>query len=66
MADFFEQRVTDPPMQGSPGMAHLILAIAIEMALKRGMGDLAAGRPRLTSWMRPISDLPSMRRTAPP
>jgi glutathione S-transferase len=66
IADFFEERVTDPPMQGAPGMAHLIVAIAIEMALKRGMGDLAAGRPRLTSWMRPISDLPSMRRTAPP
>jgi len=66
MADFFEQRVTDPPLQGSPGMAHFILAIAVEMARKRGLGDLSAGRPRLASWMRPISDLPSMRKTAPP
>jgi glutathione S-transferase len=66
VADFFEQRVGDPPLQDPPGMAHLILAIAIEMARKRGMGDLAAGRPRLTSWIGPISDLPSMRKTAPP
>jgi glutathione S-transferase len=66
VADFFEERVTDPPMQASPGMAHLILAVAVEMARKRGLADLAAGRPRLASFMRSISDLPSMRRTAPP
>ena len=66
MADFFEERVTDPLMQGSPGMAHLILAVAVEMARKRGLGDLTAARLRLASWTRSISDLPSMRRTAPP
>jgi glutathione S-transferase len=65
MADFFEERVTDPLMQGSPGMAHLVLAVAVEMARKRGLGDLTAGRPQLARWMRPISDLPSMQRTAP-
>jgi glutathione S-transferase len=66
MADFFEEHLTDPPMQGSPGMAHLILAVAVETARKRGLGDLTAGRPRLGGWMRAISDLPSMQRTAPP
>jgi glutathione S-transferase len=66
MADFFEDRVTDPLMQGSPCMAHLILAVAVEMARKRGLGDLTAGRPRLASWMRSISDLPSMQRTVAP
>lgn len=66
MADVFEDRVTDPPMQGPPGMAHLILAVAVEMARKRGLGDLSAGRPRLTSWMRSMSDRPAMQRTAPP
>jgi glutathione S-transferase len=66
MADFFEDRVTDPLMQGSPCMAHLILAVAVEMTRKRGLGDLTAGRPRLASWMRSISDLPSMQRTVPP
>jgi glutathione S-transferase len=66
MADFFEDRATDPLMQGPPGMAHLILAVAVEMARKRGLGDLTAGRRRLAGWMRPISELPSMQRTVPP
>jgi glutathione S-transferase len=66
MADFFEHRATDPLMQGPPSMAHLILAVAIEMAHKRGLGDLTAGRRRLATWMRSISELPSMRRTVPP
>jgi glutathione S-transferase len=66
MADFFEDRVTEPLLQGSPGMAHLILAVAVEMARKRGLGDLTAGRPRLAAWMRPMSALASMQKTAPP
>jgi glutathione S-transferase len=64
MADFFEDRVTDPLMQG--GMVHLILAVAVEMASKRGLGDLTSGRRRLASWMHAISDLPSMKKTVPP
>jgi glutathione S-transferase len=64
MADFFEDRITDPLMQG--GMARLILAIAVEMARNRGLGDLTAGRRQLASWMRSISDLPSMKKTVPP
>jgi hypothetical protein len=66
MADFFENRLTDSLWQGSPAMAHLILAVAVEMARKRGLGDLTAGRQRLASWMGSISNLPSMPRTAPP
>jgi glutathione S-transferase len=66
MADFFEERVTDPLLQGAPGMAHLILAVAVEMARKRGLGDLTAGRPRLASWTRTMSALPAMQKTAPP
>jgi glutathione S-transferase len=66
MADIFEGYVADPLMQGAPGMAHLILAVAIEMARKRGLGDLSNGRPHLARWMLSMSDLPSMRRTAPP
>jgi glutathione S-transferase len=66
MADFFEDRATDPLLQGPPGMAHLILAVAVEMARNRGLGDLTAGRPQLAGWMRSISDRPSLRRTVPP
>ena len=63
MADFFEASVADPPLQGALAMAHLMLAVAVEMARKRGLGDLTDGRPRLAAWMRPIADLPSMRKT---
>lgn len=65
MADFFEQRIADPLMQGSPTMAHLMLAVAVETARRRGLGDLTADRRRLASWMRSVSALPSMQRTAP-
>jgi glutathione S-transferase len=64
MADIFEDRVTDPPMQGVPCMARLILAVALDMA-KRGFGDLTNGRPQLATWMRSISSRPSMQRTVP-
>jgi glutathione S-transferase len=66
MADVFESRVGDPFLQGTPSMAHLILAVALDVAHKRGLGDLTDGRPRLSAWMRSISPLPSMQRTAPP
>jgi glutathione S-transferase len=66
MADFFEDRVADPLMQGAPGMAHLILAVAVETARKRGLGDVTDGRPQLAAWMRSIAGLPSMQRTASP
>src|ERR1051326_2219817 len=65
MADFFEGRVTDPPLQGAPGTAHLTLAHAVQMARKRGLGDLTESRPRLASWMRAMSALPAMQETAP-
>ncbi len=66
MADVFEDRVTDPLMQGAPCMAHLILAVALDMAHKRGCGDLTNGRPQLATRMRSISNLPSIQKTALP
>ena len=66
MASFFEERVPDPPMQGTPRMAHLILAVSVDIARKRGLGDLTAGRPQLATWVSRISDLPGMRATALP
>jgi glutathione S-transferase len=47
-------------------MAHLILAVALEVARKRGFNDLTNGRPQLATWLRRISDLPSMQATALP
>ena len=66
MADVFEARVSDPLMHEPPRMAHLILAVSLDLARKRGMGDLTDGRPQLASWMRRIADLPGMRATALP
>jgi glutathione S-transferase len=66
MADVFEGRVTDPLMQSPPTMAHLILAVALDAAAKRGFGDLTTGRPHLAAWMRGMSELASMQKTRPP
>jgi glutathione S-transferase len=65
MADVFEDRIADPLMQGPLNIAHLILAVALDVAAKRGFGDLAIGRPQLAAWMRSISELPCMQRTVP-
>ena len=66
MADFFEARTADPLLQGAPGMAHLILAVALDAARKRGPGDLTNGRPQFATWHRRLSERPSLRATAPP
>jgi len=64
MADFFEGRVAESLMQGAPSMANLTLAVALDIARSRGLGDLTNGRPQLATWMRRISDLPAVRATA--
>ena len=66
MAEFFEGHLADPLMQGASRMAHFILAVALDRARYCGLDDLISGRPQLARWMRSMSDLPSMRRTAPP
>jgi glutathione S-transferase len=66
MADLFEGRVSEPLMQGAPTMAHLTLAVSLDIARKRGLSDLTNDRPQLATWMRRISGLPAMRATAIP
>jgi glutathione S-transferase len=66
MADLFEARVSEPLLQGPPRMPHLILAVTLDVAHKRGPGSLTEGRPQLAAWMRRMSDRPSMRATMPP
>ena len=66
MADVFEGRMADQLMQRAPNMARLILAVALDVAHRRGFGDLTTGRPQLATWMRSMSELSSMQRTAPP
>ena len=45
-------------------MAQLVLAVALDTARMRGLGDLTDGRPQLAAWLARISALPSMRATA--
>jgi glutathione S-transferase len=64
MADYFEAEVAHPVMQGAPNMAQLVLAIAIDFARTRGLGDLTTGRPKLAAWHARVSALPSIQATA--
>jgi glutathione S-transferase len=66
MADVFEGYMADPLMRGAPRMAHFILAVALERARYCGLDGLTGARPQLAKWMRSMSGLRSMRRTAPP
>jgi glutathione S-transferase len=64
MADHFEARASEPPMQGALSMAHLILAVALDAARVRGPSDLTHERPQLASWMACMRARPSMQATA--
>ena len=64
MADFFEERVSDPHMQGSPGMADACHRRRDGPQARTGRSRRRPAAPEKLD--RPISDLPSMRRTAPP
>jgi len=66
LADVFEQGVSDPGFGRAPKMAHFILAAALDVARKRGPGDLTRGRPRLAAWHADICELSSLRATALP
>ena len=64
IADTFEAEVAHPVLQGPANMAQLVLAVALDTARTRKMGDLTDGRPQLAAWLARMSDLPSMRATA--
>jgi glutathione S-transferase len=66
MADQFEGEVRSALLQGPATMAHLVLAVALETARLRGLGDLTQGRPNIASWLARVSALPSLGATAPP
>ena len=66
LADVFEAEVKRPLLQRQASMAHLLLAVSLEVARARGLGDLTDTRPALAAWLRPISEMSSLRATAPP
>src|ERR1041384_2461416 len=63
-AEVFETKMSDPVMREPLTMAHLILAVAMDEARRRGSADLTIGRLQLAAWMRRMSELPAMRATA--
>lgn len=63
LADAFEARFPDPLLEGEPGMPHLILAVALDFARKRGLGDLTSGRPQLSAWAHRMARLPALQAT---
>ena len=66
MADLFEAEATSRMLQGPLNMGQLVLAVALETARLRGLGDLTQGRPQLAVWLAHVSRLTSIRATAPP
>jgi glutathione S-transferase len=64
LADVFEAEVKRQLLQEEPRMAHLLLAVSLEVARARGLGDLTNTRPALSAWLRPISAMSSLRATA--
>jgi glutathione S-transferase len=66
LADHFESEVARPELQNLTRMAPWVLAVALETARLRHLGDLTEGRPRLAAWLPPVSQRPSMLETLPP
>ena len=66
LADVFDRQVAEPLWTGAPAMPHLILAVALDVAHKRGPGDLTRGRRRLAAWHQNIAERPSLQATALP
>jgi hypothetical protein len=62
----FEAEVAGPLLREAPRMAHLVLAVGLEVARARGLGNLTMNRPRLAAWLAPVADRPSLRATRPP
>ena len=66
MADFFETEASNPIVQGPPLMAHFVIAVALDIARRDGLGDLTRDRPQLTDLMRRLSSRPAVQATAMP
>ena len=65
MADHFEDEVARPELRDQASMAPWVLAVALETARIRKLGDLTLGRPHLAAWLAPMAQRRSMLQTAP-
>lgn len=66
MADFWEQTIGDPLMNGPLNMAQLTLACALGFAPRIPDLEWRAGHPRLAAWFAPLAARPSFAATPPP
>ena len=66
MADYFETQANNPILRGPVLMAHFVIAVAIDIARRDGLGDLTQNRPQLTELMHQLSSRPAMQATAMP
>jgi glutathione S-transferase len=65
MADHFEGEVARPELRDEASMAPWLLAVALETARLRKLGDLTIGRPQLAAWLAPMAQRQSMLQTVP-
>ena len=65
MADHFESEIERPELRDEASMAPWVLAVALETARIRKMGDLTVGRPQLAAWLAPMAQRRSILQTDP-
>ena len=65
MADFWNQEIDDPLMQGPFNMAQLTLIVTLTLAEHTGNVPWREGRDNLASWVDQLATRPSITATAP-
>lgn len=65
LADFWENEISAPLMNGPFNLAQLILIVGIDFAAHGRMGDYTDGRPQLGRWAARMRQRPSLTATAP-
>ena len=65
LADFWENEINAPLMNGPLNLAQLLLISGIDFAAYGRMGDYTEGRPQLAGWAARMRQRPSLAATAP-
>ncbi len=65
LADFWENEITAPLMNGPLNLTQLLLISGLDFAAYGRMGDFTDGRPQLANWAAQMRHRPSLAATAP-
>lgn len=65
LADFWENEITAPLMNGPLNLIQLLLISGLDFAAYGRMGDFTEGRPQLANWAAQMRQRPSLVATAP-